>query len=140
MNMDLAIFVVAAVVTLVIFVWGFLMMVAKFYRKVEQGKALVVNKMKAEPEVTFTGAIVLPVIHKAEIMDISVKTIEIDRRAKDGLICRDNIRADIKVTFFVRVNKTSGGRHQGRPVDRLQARVLTRRRSTSSSTPSSPRR
>ena len=105
MNLDLAIFVVAAVVTLVIFVWGFLMMVAKFYRKVEQGKALVVNKMKAEPEVTFTGAIVLPVIHKAEIMDISVKTIEIDRRAKDGLICHDNIRADIKVTFFVRVNK-----------------------------------
>jgi hypothetical protein len=26
-------------------------------------------------------------------MDISVKTIEIDRRGKDGLICKDNIRA-----------------------------------------------
>ncbi len=51
--------------------------------------------------------VVLPVIHKAEVMDISVKTIEIDRRGKEGLICRDNIRADIKVTFFVRVNKTA---------------------------------
>ncbi|MFP5247948.1 MAG: hypothetical protein ACLGH0_14740, partial [Thermoanaerobaculia bacterium] len=79
---------------------------AKFYRKVEQGKALIVNKMRAEPVVTFTGSTVWPIIHKAEVMDISVKTIEIDRRAKDGLICRDNIRADIKVTFFVRVNKT----------------------------------
>ncbi len=79
---------------------------ARFYRKVEQGKALIVNKMKSEPTVTFTGATVWPVLHKAEVMDISVKTIEIDRRAKDGLICRDNIRADIKVTFFVRVNKT----------------------------------
>jgi uncharacterized membrane protein YqiK len=79
---------------------------AKFYRKVEQGKALIVNKMRAEPIVTFTGSTVWPIIHKAEVMDISVKTIEIDRRAKDGLICRDNIRADIKVTFFVRVNKT----------------------------------
>jgi regulator of protease activity HflC (stomatin/prohibitin superfamily) len=39
-------------------------------------------------------------------MDISVKTVEIDRRGKEGLICKDNIRADIKVTFFVRVNKT----------------------------------
>ena len=47
-----------------------------------------------------------PIIHRAEIMDISVKTIEIDRRGKDGLICKDNIRADIKVAFFVRVNKT----------------------------------
>ena len=84
---------------------GILMLIAKFYKKVEQGKALIVNKMKQEPEVTFTGATVLPVIHKAEVMDISVKTLEIDRRAKDGLICRDNIRADIKVNFFVRVNK-----------------------------------
>lgn len=85
---------------------GLLAMFARFYRKVEQGKALIVNKMKAEPEVTFTGAVVWPIFHKAEVMDISVKTIEIDRRGKEGLICKDNIRADIKVTFFVRVNKT----------------------------------
>jgi uncharacterized membrane protein YqiK len=39
-------------------------------------------------------------------MDLSVKTIEIARRGKEGLICADNIRADIKVTFFVRINKT----------------------------------
>ncbi len=81
-------------------------MVARLYRKVEQGQALIVNKLGAEPKVTFTGDLVIPVIHKAEVMDISVKTIEIDRRGKDGLICQDNIRADIKVTFFVRVNKT----------------------------------
>ena len=104
--MDLVIAVIfgSGILVVALFVIG--IMIAKFYRKVEQGKALIVNKMKAEPEVTFTGATVLPIIHKAEVMDISVKTIEIDRRAKDGLICRDNIRADIKVTFFVRVNKT----------------------------------
>ncbi len=104
--MDLIIAVIVGAVLLLFVVFVFGVMIAKFYRKVEQGKALIVNKMKAEPEVTFTGATVLPIIHKAEVMDISVKTIEIDRRAKDGLICRDNIRADIKVTFFVRVNKT----------------------------------
>ena len=38
-------------------------------------------------------------------MDISVKRIEIDRAGEDGLICQDNLRADIKVAFFVRVNK-----------------------------------
>ena len=81
-------------------------LVAKFYRKVDQGKALIVNTMKAEPVVTFTGSVVYPIVHRAEVMDISVKTIEIDRRHEDGLICKDNIRADIKVTFFVRVNKT----------------------------------
>jgi uncharacterized membrane protein YqiK len=104
--MDLVIAVIIGIALLVLSIFVIGVMIAKFYRKVEQGKALIVNKMKAEPEVTFTGATVLPIIHKAEVMDISVKTIEIDRRAKDGLICRDNIRADIKVTFFVRVNKT----------------------------------
>lgn len=57
-------------------------------------------------DVTFTGQVVLPVLHKAEVMDISVKAIEITRTGKDGLICRDNIRADIRITFFVKVNKT----------------------------------
>lgn len=86
---------------------GILMLVLRFFQKVEQGKALIVNTMKAEPVVTFTGRVVLPVIHKSEVMDISLKTIEIDRRGREGLICKDNIRADIKVTFFVRVNKTT---------------------------------
>ena len=81
--------------------------VKAFYRKVDQGRALIVNTMKAVPKVTFTGCTVIPVIHRAEIMDISVKTIDVDRRAKDGLICQDNIRADITVAFFVRVNKTA---------------------------------
>jgi uncharacterized membrane protein YqiK len=80
---------------------------ARFYRQVEQGKALIVNTRELEPTVSFTGAIVWPVVNRAETMDLSVKTIEIDRRGKEGLICNDNIRADINVTFFVRVNKTA---------------------------------
>ncbi|MCG8420596.1 MAG: hypothetical protein MJE77_21890 [Proteobacteria bacterium] len=92
---------------LVFIAFGVLMMFMRFFRKVVQGQALIINKMKGEPVVTFSGGIVLPVFHRAEYMDISVKTIEIDRRGKDGLICRDNIRADIKVTFFVKVNNKS---------------------------------
>ncbi|WP_338677626.1 flotillin family protein [Streptomyces sp. SCSIO 30461] len=79
--------------------------VTRLFRKVEQGKALIVSKMR-KVDVTFTGQVVLPVLHKAELMDISVKTIEISRTGRDGLICRDNIRADIRISFFVRVNKT----------------------------------
>ena len=88
-------------------VLGILAFLARFYRLVDQGRALIVSGINAaEPKVTFTGTVVLPVIQRFETMDISVKTIEIDRRGKEGLICADNIRADIKVTFFVRVNKT----------------------------------
>lgn len=97
--------VIAVGVGIVLFL-GFLVMVGRFYRQVEQGKALVINKNK-EAVVAFSGAMVYPIINRAEVMDLSVKTIDIDRRGKEGLICNDNIRADINVTFFVRVNKTS---------------------------------
>ncbi|MFE9649153.1 flotillin family protein [Streptomyces sp. NPDC006365] len=82
-----------------------LFVVSRLFRKVEQGKALIVSKLR-KVDVTFTGQVVLPVLHKAEVMDISVKTIEITRAGRDGLICRDNIRADIRISFFVKVNKT----------------------------------
>ncbi len=98
----------ASIATAVVILLGFIFLIGFFvtrlYRKVPQGKALLVSTTRAVV-VTFTGRIVLPVIHKAEVMDISVKNIEIDRRSTEGLICRDNIRADIKVNFFVRVNK-----------------------------------
>ena len=82
-----------------------LFVVTRLFRKVEQGRALIISKVK-KVDVTFTGAVVLPVLHKAEVMDISVKTMEINRSGREGLICQDNIRADISITFFVRVNKT----------------------------------
>jgi uncharacterized membrane protein YqiK len=99
------VFVLSLGVGLFVIVMGVLVMLGRLYRKVEQGKAMIVNNMNAEPKVTFTGSLVIPVIHKMETMDISLKTIEIDRSGSDGLICQDNIRADIKVAFFVRVSK-----------------------------------
>jgi uncharacterized membrane protein YqiK len=106
--MDGIITIVVIVVAAAIILFGMLAMVARFYRQVDQGKALIVNTLRADPVVTFTGGVVLPVVNRAELMDLSVKTIQIDRRGKEGLICNDNIRADINVTFFVRVNKTAG--------------------------------
>jgi uncharacterized membrane protein YqiK len=77
-----------------------------FYIKVPQGTALIVNDLSPTPKVHFTGALVLPVIYKKEFMKISLITLEVDRRGKDGLICRDNMRADITVAFYLRVNET----------------------------------
>ncbi|OYV06977.1 MAG: flotillin [Verrucomicrobiales bacterium VVV1] len=84
---------------------GVLILFSRFFRKVQQGQAIVRNGIGGT-HVSFNGMIVIPVAHQSEYMDISVKRIEIERGATEGLICRDNIRADIKVAFFVRVNKT----------------------------------
>lgn len=103
--MDPVLFIIVVGVIAIVVV-GIGVMIASFYKKVDQGQALIVNTMRGEPLVTFTGHIVYPIIHRAEVMDISVKTIEIARRGNEGLICKDNIRADITVSFYVRVNKT----------------------------------
>ncbi|MBT7299794.1 MAG: flotillin family protein, partial [Victivallales bacterium] len=84
---------------------AFIYFVARMYRKVAQGQALIINGMKGN-KVTFNGGVVIPIFNKAEFMDISVKAMEIERTGRNGLICEDNIRADIRVTFYVRVNKT----------------------------------
>ncbi|WP_448554114.1 hypothetical protein [Thalassotalea montiporae] len=90
----------------VLFVFSLLIMVAKFYIKVEQGQALIINKLRAEPEISTTGGMVIPVIHKKEVMDISTKRMVLERKGRSGLICQDNIRADIIITFYIRVNET----------------------------------
>ena len=69
--MTTLIFTVAGILAFLIL--GLFAMFAKFYKKIEQGRALIVNTLRAEPEVTFTGRMVYPIIHKAELMDISLK-------------------------------------------------------------------
>ena len=60
--------IVAAILIggLLVIFGGLAIIVAKFYRKVDQGQALIINKMKDEPEVTFTGGVVYPIIHRAK--------------------------------------------------------------------------
>lgn len=91
---------------LVVLLVGIVIFLTKIYQRVDQGQALIINT-PSKTKVTFNGGVVVPVFYRAEYMDISLKTIEIDRRGKEGLICGDDIRADIKVTFFVRVNPTA---------------------------------
>jgi flotillin len=78
--------------------------VALFYKKIPQGQALVKTGMGGTKVATDKGMYIVPIFHKVEIMDISVKKIQIERLGNEGLICKDNMRADIKVAFFVRVN------------------------------------
>jgi len=87
----------------IIILFGFVWLLLTCYRKVEKGRALV-RTGGARTKVIFNGGFVIPIIHRAELIDISVKRIEVDRTGKNGLICQDNMRADIKVVFFVRIS------------------------------------
>ncbi|MBE8713485.1 SPFH domain-containing protein [Sphingobacterium hungaricum] len=97
--------VLIAVGVVVFGIFAFFVILSMFYKKIPQGKAIVRTGVGGSKVAFNKGMYVIPVFHKMEIMDISVKKIDIARMQGDGLICKDNIRADIKVAFFVRVNK-----------------------------------
>ncbi len=93
------------VILIAVAVFGVFIIIIRMYRKAIQGEAMVKTGLGGT-KVYFSGAFVVPIIHKLEVMDITLKTIVISRTGSEGLICKDNMRADIKVTFFVRVNQT----------------------------------
>jgi flotillin len=84
---------------------GVILLIAKTHKKVPQGRAIIRTGFGGTKVAYDSGIFVVPVLHKMEEMDISLKTIEVTRMGVDGLVCKDNLRADIKVVFFVRVNK-----------------------------------
>ena len=99
--------VIWAVIGLVVIVSGFALLFSRFYRKVGPEEAIVRSGAGGLKAVTGSGIWVVPIMHRAEGMDLSVKRIEIARKGEVGLVCKDNMRADIEVAFFVRVNNTT---------------------------------
>ena len=59
---------------------------------------------KGRIEMSDTTIFRIPLVTEYQEMDVSVKRLEIERKGIDGLICSDNIRADIVVAFYMRVN------------------------------------
>ncbi|EKK00129.1 SPFH domain / Band 7 family protein [Rhodopirellula baltica SH28] len=77
-----------------------------YYIKVGPDRAIVKSGAGGVRAVTGEGMLIIPLIQQYEFMDLTLKSFEIHRQGSEGLICRDNIRADIKVAFFVRVDKS----------------------------------
>src|SRR5688572_6769867 len=90
----LILFVIAAGVTTVLCV-----------RKIQPGRAGLKTGWGGL-RVSFDWMVRMPLVQNYHIMDISVKKLEIHRKGKDGLVCKDNIRADITVAFYIRVDAT----------------------------------
>ena len=80
--------------------------VRRCYIVVGPDKAIVKTGWGSMDVKTAGGLLVYPVINKVEYMDLTLKSFEISRQGSEGLICKDNIRADIKVAFFIRVDSS----------------------------------
>ncbi len=101
MNLPLITGIIVAVIASI----GLIFWVLSMYKKTVQG-IVILRTGYGGTKVFFNAGIVIPIIHRMESMDISVKKLEIAREGRAGLICKDNMRADIQVAFFIRVNKS----------------------------------
>jgi len=80
--------------------------ISRYYIKVGPDEAIVKSGMGGLKVATDGGLLTIPLVQHIEYMDLTLKSFEIARQGSEGLICKDNIRADIKVAFFIRVDKT----------------------------------
>ena len=94
-----------------------------FIRKVEPGYIGV--------RVGFLGYVIsdtwivgIPLLTTYKKMDISVKKLDIERKGHDGLICEDNIRADIEVAFYIKVNYPTVDYPEGVIADSTQGKAM----------------
>jgi uncharacterized membrane protein YqiK len=80
-------------------------MLSAFLKKAAPGTAIVKTGFGlTQAAISTSSAIVIPLLHKAETIDMTVKTIRIRRRDKDSLSCADGIRAEVEVDFYIKIN------------------------------------
>jgi flotillin len=76
-----------------------------FYKKPKQGQALVRVGLGGTKVAIGSGIFSIPSFHQLETLDISMKKIRIECLGDRNLICKDNLRADVKAAFYVRVKR-----------------------------------
>lgn len=134
-----AVFIVIGALGLVIS--SILVIIAKLYVKTSANIAFY-RTGQGKPKVIIDGgAIVVPVIHELITVLLETMKLEVVKSGPEALICKDCLRADISVGFYIRVKKdeqgvkaaaTSFGRDATNPTaikDRLMEKLVSALRS-----------
>ncbi len=98
----LAVLLLLAMATPLVSMW----MGRKAFRDIPPGQALLVVAQDGTRVGFNRRVLVVPILQSAQVMDIRGQSIELSRKGRAGLICGDNIRANVVATFFVRVRPT----------------------------------
>lgn len=92
-----------AAVALLLFLGGAALIVRRFYVRPGPGRALVTYRPNGVA-VTFTGALVMPGVHRAAFVDITTKRIDIARNGAKYVTSRDGKKVELEASFFVGVS------------------------------------
>lgn len=74
--------------------------------KASPGQALIKTGFGlTQSAISTSSAIVLPLLHKVDTVDLTVKTVKITRKGQhESLSCADGIRAEVEVDFYIQIN------------------------------------
>lgn len=97
-------FIGLTVIIIIMLVIIYFVIFLKTYKKPIQGQAIVRSGLKGVQIGIYKGVYVIPVFHTLEYVDLTVKQLDIEHKEYQGVICKDFIRADIKIIFYLRVS------------------------------------
>lgn len=104
MLLDIFTILVPAGIVVIFLVFIFALLNA-FLKKAAPGTALVKTGLGfSHPQVSTSSSIVIPLLHRIETIDLTVKIVKIIRKGSDSLSCADGIRAEVEVDFYVKIN------------------------------------
>ena len=78
-------------------------LIAKTYHKVAPNQALIRTGVGGT-HIIRDGGFVFPVMHQAEIIDLSEQQLVFKQEGKQGVFCKDYIKVDIEMRVRVQVN------------------------------------
>ena len=97
---------ISLAVIIAFIVFSTFLLILKSYKKVAPGKAMLITGFRGQ-RVHFSPAIVIPFLEQMDFVDITLKKIQLSCEGNDALICKDGRKADMKFSFFIRVNPKS---------------------------------
>ena len=74
-----------------------------FYINVPQDTALLVTGPGAKTTVHFKGAAVWPLVNQKTFVPMPYLPVKILLLSRDAPVCRDNIRAEVRATFYLKL-------------------------------------
>jgi uncharacterized membrane protein YqiK len=93
-------------VVLLITVVVILVVLKLFHHKLKPGQALVITSTGGRQRVTFTGALVIPIVQRGDLIDITSRTIEVELDGDRAAVSKDGVRIGITAFFYIRINQT----------------------------------
>lgn len=77
------------------------------FQKAKPGTAIIRTGLGGT-RVSFDGLFVFPQIYQADVLDITVKRVTVERGGAEAPLSRDGKPVELTADFYVRVNRTAG--------------------------------